>query len=95
MAKTTPKAERPAKADATSSAKPVHRIRVNDVYISVFEGSDGTPRAPLQYRYRTPDGKTGFADSLRPHHWQDAITALERLVEWHRERPDATAADNG
>ena len=88
MANTSPKAERPATTqDATSSAKPVHRIQVNDVVISVFADPRGTIRAPIQCRYRGPDGKTGFGQSLRPEQWVDAITALERLIEWHGQQP--------
>ena len=78
----TPKAARsPAvnKQETTSSAKPIHRIQVGDVSISVFRSG----AARLQRRYRGRDGKTGYADSLLPEHWVAAIEALKECVKWY------------
>ena len=55
----------PATQDETPSAKPIHRIEVGDVCVSLFPND----RATLQRRYRDRDGKTAYADSLRPNHW--------------------------
>ena len=65
--------------DKTPSAKPIHRIEVGDVCVSLFPND----RATLQRRYRDRDGKTAYADSLRPSHWASARRALEMLEEWH------------
>ncbi len=67
------------KEETTSSAKPIHRIQVGEVSISVFRGG----AARLQRRYRSRDGKTGYADSLLPEHWVAAIDALKQCVKWY------------
>ena len=88
MANTSPKAQRPAHEDATSSASLVHQEQVNDVVISFFDDR----RATVQRRYRKPDGKTGYANSLRPNHWKDARMALEQLDQWYAEYSATHAA---
>jgi hypothetical protein len=76
----SPAAER---QETTSSAKPVHRIQVGEVSISVFRSG----AARLQRRYRSRDGKIGYADSLLPEHWVAAIEALRQCVKWYAENP--------
>ena len=69
--------------ETTSSAKPVHRIQVGEVSISVFRSG----AARLQRRYRGRDGKTGYADSLLPEHWMAAIEALRECLKWYADHP--------
>ena len=77
MANTSSTAKRPAdKQDATSSASLVHQEQVNEVVVGFFDDK----RATVQRRYRKPDGKTGYANSLRPNHWKDARLALEQFT---------------
>jgi len=92
MANTSPKAERPAKnRDATSSAKLVHQERVNRVIVSLFDDD----RCTIQREYRQPDGKRGYANSLRPNDWSDARNALAEMEDWHAlEMPSSGSSDD-
>ena len=77
-------------ADATTTppAKPIHRIEVHNVCISVFPDD----RCTLQRRFTGKDGKTGYAKSLRPADWKPAREALQALEDWYASRKASEAA---
>ncbi len=68
-----------ADATTTSPAKPIHRIEVHNVTVSIFPDF----RATVRRRFTDKDGKTGFAQSLRPVDWKPAREALEALEDWY------------
>ena len=76
-----PQAQTPAIQESTSSARPIHRIEVDGVCVSLFP--DG--RATVQRYYANKGGKTGYANSLRPQNWASARRALELLEQWYAE----------
>ena len=68
-------------ADATTTPpanKPIHRIEVHNVTVSIFPDF----RATVRRRFTDKDGKTGFAQSLRPVDWKPAREALQALEDW-------------
>ena len=86
----TPQAQSPATEDSTSSARPLHRIALGEVTVSFFPND----RATLQRRYRNKDGKTAYANSLRPEDWAVARRLLEQLEEWYAS-PETQQSING
>ncbi len=81
---TSPKAKRPAKKDATSSAEYLHQVRVDDISVSIF--SDG--RYTIQRRYFDPDRKVGYASSFRSKDLPAISEALKEADEWYAENAE-------
>lgn len=66
-----------AKAKNTSSAKPIHRLRVENVLVTVWDG----PRATLQREY-VFDRKVEYADSFRVEDCTNLKRAIDQFVLW-------------
>jgi hypothetical protein len=78
-----------AKSATTSPAKPIHRLRVENVLVTVWDG----PRATLQREY-VYQGKVGYADSFRVEDTINLKRALDQFVIWAESAPAVeTAAD--
>ena len=70
-----------AKANDKSPAKPVHRLKVDNISVTVWEG----PRVTLQ-REDIYDRQIGYADSFRVVDVPNLKKALDQFVIW-AERP--------
>ncbi len=66
-----------AQAKEKSPAKPIHRLKVDNIHLTVWEG----PRVTLQREY-TFRGKVGYADSLRIEDIPPLKKALDQYVLW-------------
>lgn len=75
-----------AEAAKTSSAKPLHRLRVENVLVTVWDG----PRVTLQREY-VYDRKVGYADSFRVEDCTNLKRAIDQFVIW-AESPKAETA---
>jgi len=66
-----------AQATEKSPAKPVHRLKVDNIHLTVWEG----PRVTLQREY-VFRGQAGYADSLRIEDIPSLKQALDQFVLW-------------
>ena len=66
-----------AQAKEKSPAKPVHRLKVDNIHLTVWEG----PRVTLQREY-VFRGQAGYADSLRIEDIPPLKKALDQFVLW-------------
>ncbi len=71
-----------AEAATTSKARPIHRITVGNISLSVFPGSKASLQR--QYVYR---GKASYANSIRAVDVIDAKRALDQFAIWDSENP--------
>jgi hypothetical protein len=71
-----------AKAANTSTAKPIHRITVGNISLSIFPGS----KASLQRQY-VYKGLASYANSIRAVDVIDAKKALDQFAIWDSEHP--------
>lgn len=66
-----------AKANDKSSAKPLHRLKVENISVTVWEG----PRVTIQREY-VYDRQVGYADSFRVEDVPNLKRALDQFVIW-------------
>lgn len=75
-----------AKAKNKSSAKPIHRLRVENILVTVWDG----PRVTIQREY-VFDRKVGYADSFRVEDCTKLKRALDQFVIWAESPKDEVA----
>jgi hypothetical protein len=75
-----------AKSANTSPAKPIHRLRVENVLVTVWDG----PRVTLQREY-VFDRKVEYADSFRVEDCTNLKRAIDQFVLWAESPKDESA----
>jgi hypothetical protein len=78
-----------AESANTSRVRPIHRITVGNISLSVFPGSKASLQR--QYVYR---GKASYANSIRAVDVIDAKRALDQFAIWDAEHPAEATPHN-